>query len=121
MAYLSKENTNFVTFMNRKYQRYKVNFKYFDDYILWLYYYLCKNDEVAYYRKLEDDLWEYSDWQTGSPRENELKSTGDKWKELEEDRFGLLKDDNYLKYLREVAWKSGLEKRTEEKTRKNKN
>lgn len=63
MSYISKIDTKFITFINRKYNK---DFKYFDDYILWLY--DSKPNEGEYYAQLEKDLWEYSDYQTGTPR-----------------------------------------------------
>lgn len=71
MSYISKYDTKFVTFANRKYKDYNVCFEYFDDYILWLYYDYLNENEKDYYKQLEKDLWEYSDFQTGSPRNNE--------------------------------------------------
>ena len=65
MSYISKIDTKFITFINRKYG---MTFNYFDDYILWLY--KAKNDDKdKYYSQLEKDLWEYSDFQTGKPRD----------------------------------------------------
>lgn len=103
MGYISKHDTKFITFINRRYSRYKVQFDYFDDYILWLFYKLCKCDERFYYSKLEKDLWDFSDWQTGSPRENELKSS--KWKEIEKDPYHLYDSrEGYLDFLRRHNW-----------------
>jgi hypothetical protein len=66
MGYISKLDTKFITFINRKYG---TTFKYFDDYIVWLY--KAKNDNKEhYYTQLEKDIWEYSDYQTGTPRSN---------------------------------------------------
>ena len=45
MGYISRYDLKFTTFLNRKYKKYKVFFTYFDDYILWLYYELCKSNE----------------------------------------------------------------------------
>lgn len=69
MAYISKYDTKFLTFMNRKYQQFNA-FEYFDDYILWLYYDFCNKDEELYYKTLEKDLWEYVDFQNGKERDN---------------------------------------------------
>ena len=69
MGYISKLDTKFITFINRKYG---TDFKYFDDYILWLF--KAKNDDKdKYYAQLEKDLWDYSDYQTGTPRSNSKK------------------------------------------------
>lgn len=65
MSYISKLDTKFITFINRKYG---TTFKYFDDYIVWLYKAKNNNDD-KYYSQLEKDIKEYSDYQTGSPRE----------------------------------------------------
>ena len=65
MGYISKFDTKFITFVNRKYDK---AFDYFDDYVVWLY--MQKKDETTYYAQLEMDLWEYSDFQTGKPRDN---------------------------------------------------
>lgn len=70
MGYISKYDTKFITFINR---RYKSDFKYFDDYILWLYYHKCCNNTEKYYMRLEKDVWDYSNFQTGSPRERGRK------------------------------------------------
>ena len=67
MGYISKLDTKFITFINRKYG---TTFDYFDDYILWLYK-AKNNDKEKYYSQLERDIWEYSDFQTGSPRSKE--------------------------------------------------
>ena len=67
MAYISKIDTKFITFINRKYDK---TFEYFDDYIVWLYKEKdYKNDR--YYSQLENDIWEYSNFQTGSPRKKD--------------------------------------------------
>lgn len=73
MGYISRYDLKFTTFLNRKYKKYKVFFTYFDDYILWLYYELCKSNEEEYYSKLEDDIWEYSNWQTGKPKDEDYE------------------------------------------------
>jgi len=71
MGYISKIDTKFITFINRKYG---TTFKYFDDYIEWLY--KAKNySNTHYYTQLEKDLWEYSDYQTGTPRSKGRSST----------------------------------------------
>ena len=62
MAYISKYDTKFITFVNRKYN---MNFEYFDDYGLWLY--DKYPEDETYYCHLEEDLIEYSNFQTGSP------------------------------------------------------
>ena len=64
MSYISKFDTKFITYVSRKYDKI---FSYFDDYATWLYDKYNRNDS-AYYVNLEKDLWEYSDFQTGSPR-----------------------------------------------------
>lgn len=103
MSYISKYDTKFITFINRRYKRYKVSFTYFDDYILWLFYKLCKCDEKYYYSKLEKDIWDFSDWQTGSPRENESKN--DDWKKLEKDPCHLYDSKQlYLDLLKRKNW-----------------
>lgn len=73
MSYISKYDTKFITFINRKYRDLGVFFNFFDDYILWLYYDVFKENEEKYYSKLEEDLMEYSNMQTGSPRQSEFK------------------------------------------------
>ena len=64
MGYISKYDTKFITFVNRKYD---MSFDYFDDYGLWLYDKFL-NDE-KYYCQLEKDLIEYSNFQTGLPQD----------------------------------------------------
>jgi len=71
MGYISKLDTKFVTFINRKYG---TSFRYFDAYVEWLY--KAKNcNKEYYYSQLERDLWEYSDFQTGTPRSKERSIT----------------------------------------------
>lgn len=70
MKYISKYDTKFLTFMNRKYKDYKVQFEFFDDYILWLYYDLYKKSDSLYYKQIEKDLWEYVEFQSGKERQN---------------------------------------------------
>jgi len=81
MAYISKYDTKFLTFMNRKYHQFNA-FEYFDDYILWLYYDFCNKDEELYYKNLEKDLWEYVEFQNGKERENREKLLSG-WKDEE--------------------------------------
>ena len=60
MEFISKYNLTFIKFVNKKYNK---KFKAFDDYGLWLYELVdCKNS--VYYDKLEEDIKEYSDFQT---------------------------------------------------------
>ena len=73
MSYISKYDTKFITFVNRKYKKYKVEFEFIDDYRLWLYEDYCVYDEIAYYKQMEKDLGEYSDFQTGKEREKRGK------------------------------------------------
>lgn len=70
MKYVSRYDTKFLTFMNRKYKDYKVQFEFFDDYILWLYYDLFKKSDSLYYKQIEKDLWEYVEFQSGKERQN---------------------------------------------------
>jgi len=80
MAYISKYDTKFLTFVNRKYSLFRVNFEFFDDYVLWLYYEYFKKDEESYYKQLESDIMEYSNFQTGKERDKRGKLNGD-WQE----------------------------------------
>lgn len=105
MGYKSKYNRTFISFLNHKYARHKVEFETWDDYVMWLYYKQCRCDKNLYYKMLEKDTWEYSDWQTGSSREREKIKQGDDWKELEKDKYGLYKDEKYVKFLRRNEWK----------------
>lgn len=73
MAYISRYDTKFITFMNRKYRKYNIKFEFIDDYRLWLYEDYCVYDEVDYYKQLEKDLAEYSDFQTGRERDKRDK------------------------------------------------
>jgi len=77
MAYISKYDTKFLTFVNRKYSLFRVNFEFFDDYVLWLYYEYFKKDEESYYKQLESDIMEYSNFQTGKERDKRGKLNGD--------------------------------------------
>lgn len=69
MPYISKYDTKFITFVSRKYKKYNVSFDYIDDYRLWLYEDYCVYSEALYYKQLEKDLEEYSDFQTGKERD----------------------------------------------------
>lgn len=80
MGYISKYDTTFLTFVNRKYATYRVRFEFIDDYRLWLFYEFCQKKEVFYYKQMERDLAEYSDFQTGKEREKRGKLDGD-WEE----------------------------------------
>ena len=46
---------------------------------------------------LDNDVWEFSDFQTGSPREKE--KLDENWKEMEKDPYGLYKDDDYVFFM----------------------
>ncbi len=78
MGYISKYDTKFLTYMNRKYKKYNVNFEFFDDYILWLYYDHLKKDEYLYYKQLEKDLWSYVEFQNGKEKDKRGK-LNDNW------------------------------------------
>ena len=73
MAYIRKIDKSFVNYMTNKYEKYQVLFEYIDDYRLWLFEKFCSYDEQKYYEVLEDDIAEYSDFQTGKER-NRRKS-----------------------------------------------
>lgn len=105
MGYISKYDNKFVNFVNKKYIKYNTEFRYFDDYIVWLFYKFCRCNEEFYYKKLEEDIWQYSDEQTGTPRENEKNNN--RWKELEKDNFGLYNNENYIEYLKLKRKNSG--------------
>lgn len=75
MGYISKYDTKFINFVNRKY---KTDFEFFDDYILWLYYDYFNRNEEKYYKQLEKDLYEYSDFQTG--KERDMRGKLNEWK-----------------------------------------
>ncbi len=85
MGYVSKYNRTFISFVKRKYVKYGIDFKTWDDYALWLYYKYCKEDYTHYYKELERDIWDYSDFQTGTPRKREQGQKNDSWKLLEEE------------------------------------
>ena len=67
MGYISKLDTKFLTYMNRKYHKFDIRFEYYDDYALFLYD-LCKQDYEEYYIALEEDLREYVEFQSGKER-----------------------------------------------------
>lgn len=73
MGYIRKSDITFIIYMNRKYKDYQVGFEFIDDYLLWVYEELCHFNEIFYYQKLEEDLAEYSDFQTGKEREMKEK------------------------------------------------
>lgn len=77
MGYISKYDRTFLSFVNKKYKLFKVNFEFFDDYILWLYD-ICELNDKCYYNHLEKDLWEYVEFQTGSERDKRGK-LNDNW------------------------------------------
>ena len=63
MGYISKYDTKFITYVNRKYNKDKVLFETFDDYIMWLFYDYLRENKEKYYEQLEEDMKEYSEWQ----------------------------------------------------------
>lgn len=76
MGYISKYDRTFLSFMNKKYKKFDVNFQFFDDYILWLYYdYYATNTEL-YYKQLEKDIWEYVEFQSGREKDKRGKLDG---------------------------------------------
>lgn len=63
----------FIDFMNIRYskviKKYKLsNFRFWDDYALFLYENICNENEEKYYVLLEEDIKIYSDMQTGVER-----------------------------------------------------
>ena len=78
MAYISRYDRTFISFVNRKYKTYNVLFEFIDDYRLWLYEDYCVYDNVRYYKQMEKDLQEYSDFQTGKERDKRGK-LDDNW------------------------------------------
>lgn len=66
----------FIDFVNVRYSKklkeYKIkNFKYWDDYAIFLFENICKENSDKYYHLLEKDIKLYSDIQTGIEREVE--------------------------------------------------
>lgn len=59
MEFISKYDISFIKFVNRKYGK---KFKAFDEYSLYLF--EMKGKEKDYYYQLEEDIKEYSDYQT---------------------------------------------------------
>lgn len=78
MGFISKYDRTFLSYVSKKYKYFKVSFDFFDDYILWLYD-MCKSDEEEYYHRLEKDLWEYVEFQSGKER-NKRGKLNDNWK-----------------------------------------
>lgn len=76
MGYTSKYNRTFISFMNKKYKNYNVCFEFIDDYRLWLYEDYCVYNKTWYYEQMENDLEEYSDFQTGKERDKRGKLNG---------------------------------------------
>lgn len=76
MGYISKYDRTFLSFVNKKYKLFKVNFEFFDDYILWLFD-IHNSNELDYYHRLEKDLWEYVEFQSGKERDKRGKLDGD--------------------------------------------
>ena len=63
----------FVDFMNIRYSKIikknnLSNFRFWDDYALFLYENICNGNEEKYYSLLEEDIKIYSDMQTGVER-----------------------------------------------------
>lgn len=63
----------FVDFMNIRYSKIikedkLANFRFWDDYALFLYENICNENEEKYYVLLEEDIKIYSDMQTGVER-----------------------------------------------------
>lgn len=75
VGFISRYDRSFLSYMNKKYKFYKVHFEFFDDYILWLYD-LYNSDELRYYYRLEKDLWEYVEFQSGKERDKRGKLDG---------------------------------------------
>lgn len=80
MGYISKYNLKFVNYVSRKYRKYKVDFEFIDDYRTWLYYDYFGGNQELYYERLEKDLEEYSNIQTGKERDKRGKLS-DGWNE----------------------------------------
>lgn len=76
MGYISKYDRTFLSFMNKKYKDYSVNFQFFDDYILWLYYDYYKKNTELYYKQLEKDIWAYVEFQSGREKDKRGKLNG---------------------------------------------
>lgn len=81
MGYISRYNRTFISYMNKKYKIYSISFEFIDDYLLWLYEDYCVYDSVRYYKQLEKDIEEYSNFQTGKERDKRGKLNGDWSKE----------------------------------------
>ena len=69
-------NKKFITLMNKRYSRIMLireipEFRYWDDYAMFLFEDICNKDEDKYYELLEKDIKLYSDSQTGVEREVE--------------------------------------------------
>lgn len=71
----TNKNRTFINFINNKYRK-KLNlaptavkFYYYDDYAMWLFFEVCKEDYEEYYIKAEEDWKEYSDFQTGAEKD----------------------------------------------------
>lgn len=76
MGYISRYDRTFISFMNKKYKKHGVCFEFIDDYRLWLYEDYCVYDSILYYKQMEKDLQEYSDFQTGKERDKRGKLDG---------------------------------------------
>jgi hypothetical protein len=59
MEFISKYDTSFIRIINKKYSK---HFKCFDEYSLYLF--ELTHNEKEYYYQLEEDIKEYSDFQT---------------------------------------------------------
>lgn len=76
MGFISKYNRTFVSYMSKKYRQHKVSFEFIDDYFLWMYEDYCVYDNTRYYKQIEKDLIEYSNFQTGKERDKRGKLNG---------------------------------------------
>lgn len=67
MAWVSKYDTTFIIYVDRKFNKRFVNY---DNFSYWLYYDRNKENKEDYYIELEQIFKEYSDWQTKKVKEN---------------------------------------------------
>ena len=79
LIYLIKINTKNIDISIGGSETYTpVIVEFIDDYRLWLYEDYCVYDSIAYYKQMEKDLQEYSDFQTGKERDKRGK-INDNW------------------------------------------
>lgn len=67
MGWVSKYDTTFIIYVDRKFNK---RFANYDNFSYWLYYEKNKENKDDFYVELEEIFKEYCDWQTKKVKEN---------------------------------------------------